>query len=263
MNDPRLLDGELVVLGRIMPASNQTFFGELVLDEREEGDRTRVVYKPSAGERPLWDFPDGTLANREYAAWLVSDDLGWDVVPPTVLRDGPAGWGMVQLWCEPDENVSAVDLVPEGAVPRGFLHVLDAYDGDDRPVSLVHEDSAALRRMAVFDAIVNNTDRKGGHVLAMTDGHRYGVDHGICFHVEDKLRTVLWGFAGGPLAEEELTALEALTASLRSGRLAEELPTLLTAREVDRTLARADRLLRFGCLPVSHGGWPSIPWPPF
>ncbi len=160
-----------------------------------------------SGERPLWDFTDGTLAFREYAAWVVSDALGWDVVPPTVLRDGPAGSGMVQLWCEPDGGVDAVDIVPEGAVPDGYLHVLDAVDDRDRPVTLVHEDTRPLRRMAIFDVVVNNTDRKGGHVLAMADGHRFGVDHGVCFHTDDKLRTVLWGWAGDPLSDEETGAL--------------------------------------------------------
>ena len=106
---------------------------------------------------------------------------------------------MAQVWCEPDAGVEAVDLCPEGRCPRGSCHVLDAEDGDDRPVSLVHEDSEALRRMAVFDVLVNNADRKGGHVLAMADGHRYGVDHGVCFHEDHKLRTVLWGWAGEPL----------------------------------------------------------------
>ncbi len=189
-----LLEDQLVVLGRIMPASNHTFLTRL-------GDSgVQCVYKPSSGERPLWDFTDGTLAAREYAAWVVSDHLGWDVVPPTVLRDGPAGPGMVQLWMESEESAEGepdpVDVVPEGPLPPGFLHVLDATGGRDEPVMLVHEDSPPLRRMAVFDLVVNNTDRKGGHVLPMAGGHRHGVDHGVCFHTEDKLRTVLWGWAG-------------------------------------------------------------------
>ena len=195
-----LLDGQLVVLGRIMPASNHTFLTRL----GDEG--VQCVYKPSSGERPLWDFTDGTLAAREYAAWVVSDHLGWDVVPPTVLRDGPAGPGMVQLWMEPEEAPRTppdpVDVVPEGPVPPGYLHVLDATGGRDEPVELVHEDSEPLRRMAVFDIVTNNTDRKGGHVLPMPDGHRYGVDHGVCFHTEDKLRTVLWGWAGQRLSAD-------------------------------------------------------------
>ena len=186
-----LLTGELTLHGRVMPASNATFVGEV--------DGVRVVYKPVAGERPLWDFPDGTLAGREVASYAVSEALGWNVVPHTFLRDGPHGLGMVQRWQEPDDAQAAVDLVREGRVPAGWLHVFDGVDEHDRGVALVHEDSAPVRRMAVFDVLVNNADRKGGHVLAMTDGHRYGVDHGVTFHVENKLRTVLWGWMGEPL----------------------------------------------------------------
>ncbi len=267
-----LLDGELVVVGRILPASNHTFLARL----GEHG--VQCVYKPVSGERPLWDFTDGTLAAREYAAWVVSDHLGWGVVPPTVLRDGPAGPGMVQLWMEPetspetgpesgpetgpDEQPDPVDLVPEGHVPPGFVRVLDAHAGDDQPVTLVHEDSTALRRMAVFDIVTNNTDRKGGHVLAMPDGHRYGVDHGVCFHVEDKLRTVLWGFAGQRLSAEERAGIECVVEGLHGG-LRERLEELLTVAEVDAVDRRCRRLLRDGSFPVPAAGWPSIPWPAF
>ncbi|MBV9830917.1 MAG: SCO1664 family protein [Marmoricola sp.] len=255
-----LLEEPLVVLGRIMPASNHTFFARL-------GDAgVQCVYKPRSGERPLWDFTDGTLAAREYAAFVVSRTLGWDVVPPTVLRDGPSGPGMVQLWMEPAEPAPGcpdpVDIVPEGRVPEGFLHVLDATGGNDEPVQLVHEDSAPLRRMAVFDLITNNTDRKGGHVLPMADGHRYGVDHGVCFHTDDKLRTVLWGWAGRPFHDAEREGIERVADGLR-GDLREELEELLTVREVDAMARRCARLARTGAFPVPHGGWPAIPWPPF
>ena len=255
-----LRDGQLVVLGRIMPASNHTFLTRL----GDEG--VQCVYKPSSGERPLWDFTDGTLAAREYAAWTVSDHLGWNVVPPTVLRDGPAGPGMVQLWMEPEEGPEdapdPVDVVPQGQVPPGFLHVLDATGAHDEPVSLVHEDTEPLRRMAVFDIVINNTDRKGGHVLPMADGHRYGVDHGVCFHTEDKLRTVLWGWAGQSLTPAECAGVEHLLDGL-DGRLRERLEELLTVREVDAVERRCQRLLRSGRFPRPSGGWPSIPWPPF
>jgi uncharacterized repeat protein (TIGR03843 family) len=255
-----LLDGQLVVLGRIMPASNHTFLTRL----GDEG--VQCVYKPSSGERPLWDFTDGTLADREYAAWVISDHLGWNVVPPTVLRDGPAGRGMVQLWMEPEEGPDnepdPVDVVPEGEVPPGFLHVLDATGGDDEPVVLVHEDSEPLRRMAVFDIVTNNTDRKGGHVLPMRDGHRYGVDHGVCFHTDDKLRTVLWGWAGRPLTTAETAGVQGIVDGL-DGDLRERLDDLLTVREVDAIARRCERLLRAGRFPIPAGGWPSIPWPPF
>src|SRR4051794_40322959 len=253
--------GELELQGRIMPASNATFFGEAVL----EGLRVACVYKPVAGERPLWDFPTHTLANRERAAYLVSEALGWDVVPLTLLRDGPHGTGMVQLWCEPadtGEALDAVDLCPVDAVPQGWLHVLDATDGAGRDVALVHEDSPALRRMAVFDAVVNNADRKGGHVLAMTGGHRYGVDHGVSFHVEDKLRTVLWGWAGEPLTDQDRACLGQLSGQLE-GDLRERLADLVTPHEGEATRRRVKRLLRVGTLPEPGQGWRAIPWPPF
>ena len=246
----------LVVVGRIMPASNHTFLARL------GDDGTQVVYKPTSGERPLWDFTDGTLAYREYAAWVVSDHLGWDVVPPTVLRDGPAGPGMVQLWMDPEEDAEPVDVVPEGPVPPGYLHVLDATGGRDEPVMLVHEDSAPLRRMAVFDLVTNNTDRKGGHVLAMPGGHRHGVDHGVCFHTDDKLRTVLWGWAGQQLSATERAGVECVLDGL-AGHLRERLEDLLTVREVDAIERRCRRLLGRGRFPVPAGGWPAIPWPPF
>jgi uncharacterized repeat protein (TIGR03843 family) len=249
-----LLGGELTLHGRIMPASNATFLGEV--------GGTRVVYKPRAGERPLWDFPDGTLAERERASYLLSEALGWDVVPLTLLRDGPHGPGMIQVWKDVDDEQTAVDIVVAGEVPEGWLHVFDGLDDHDRSVSLVHEDGLALRRMAVFDVLVNNADRKGGHVLAMADGHRYGVDHGVTFHVDDKLRTVLWGWCGEPLTDEELDGIRRLRAAL-GGDLGEELSHLLAVEEVEATLRRCDRLARLGVLPAPSGGWPSIPWPPF
>ncbi|GAB2862574.1 SCO1664 family protein [Nocardioides pacificus] len=240
--------------GRVMPASNATFIGEI--------DDVRVVYKPVAGERPLWDFPDGTLAQREVAAYAVSRALGWDVVPLTFLRDGPHGPGMVQLWQEPDEEQTAVDIVAEGEVPAGWCRVFDGVDGNDSPVSLIHEDTAPLRRMAIFDVLVNNGDRKGGHVLAMDDGHRYGVDHGVSFHVEDKLRTVLWGWAGQDLLPDELDAVRRV-AEAAEGSLGAELAELVTADELAAFVRRCALLVRHGAMPAPGGGWPSIPWPPF
>lgn len=248
------LTGELVLHGRVLPASNATFVGAV--------GGTTVVYKPVAGERPLWDFPDGTLAGREVAAYLVSEALGWNVVPFTFLREGPHGPGMVQVWQEPDDAVVAVDLVAEGRVPAGWCRVFDGLDGHDRPVSLVHEDSAALRRMAVFDVVVNNADRKGGHVLAMPDGHRFGVDHGVTFHVEDKLRTVLWGWLGQPLTDPERTGVGALLAAL-DGPLRGRLSALVSPDEVAALGGRCEALLRRGTLPAPSGQWPAIPWPPF
>jgi uncharacterized repeat protein (TIGR03843 family) len=169
---------------------------------------------------------------------------------------------MVQLWQEPDESQAAVTLVPEGSVPEGYLHVFDGYDAQDRPISLVHEDTAALRRIAVLDVVLNNADRKGGHVLEMADGHRYAIDHGIAFHDEPKLRTVLWGWLGERLTTEEVEAVTRVRTAL-AGDLGERLSFLLTDLEIDCIARRCDRLLARGELPGPPAGGPAIPWPPF
>jgi len=255
MSTDDLVTGELTVTGRIRTASNATFLGTI-------GDVT-VVYKPVAGESPLWDFPDGTLADREVAAYLVSETLGWGVVPRTWLRDGPLGEGMVQLWKEPDPEQDAVDLVATDEVADdGWRTVLEGRDETGRSVTLVHEDSAALRRMAVFDVIVNNADRKGNHVLAMADGHRHGVDHGLTFHSDHKLRTVLWGWLGDDLSAEELEGVDRVNAGL-DGDLGESLAELITADEVASLVARCSALRSAGQFPAPAGEMPAVPWPLF
>ncbi len=226
-----LRQGELSVEGRLVDASNATLYCTATL-----GDVTAaVVYKPVRGERPLWDFPDGTLAGREVSAYLVSHATGWDLVPPTVMRDGPFGAGMCQLWVDVDEQV---DLA-----------------------ALARSDHPDLRRMAVLDAVINNADRKGGHLLPR-DGRVQGVDHGICFSAEDKLRTLLWQWRGMRLNEEAVEVLSALRAELEGG-LGEALHELLTVTEVRATTARVDRLLASGRHPHPSPDWPAIPWPPF
>ena len=227
-----LLDGEIDLEGRMLDASNVTLVGYIRTGELE----AECVYKPVAGERPLWDFPDGTLAGREVSAALISEATGWRVVPPTVLRDGPFGPGMVQLWVDGDPDV---DLA-----------------------AFVRSDDPGLRRMAVFDAVVNNADRKGGHIIPTSAGHVYGVDHGICFSVDPKLRTLLWRWAGKPLPAEALEVLEKLTGDLL-GDLGEQLHEHLTRREVRRTQQRVAELLRTGRHPQPSGDWPALPWPPF
>ena len=250
-----LLDGELELVGRITVASNATFLATI--------DEVSVVYKPVAGERPLWDFPDGTLANREVAAYLVSESFGWDVVPLTVLRDGPLGPGMVQLWQQPDAEQDPVDIVPAAKVPaEGWRTVFQGIDEDDRPLTLIHEDSPALRRMAVLDIVVNNADRKGGHVLPTEQGHRFGVDHGVSFHVEHKLRTVLWGWQGDPLDADEVAGVERVRADLH-GDLGRRLADLLTDDELFALSRRCERLLRHGVFPGPRGDMPAFPWPFF
>jgi uncharacterized repeat protein (TIGR03843 family) len=225
----------------------------------------QCVYKPVRGERPLWDFPDGTLAGREVAAYSVSHASGWDVVPPTVLRDGPFGPGMVQIWVdtvEDAEESTLVDVMAPEALPPGWLRVLDALGSDGEPVVLGHADDPRLRRMTVLDVVLNNADRKGGHVLPLPDGTVHGVDHGVTFHVESKLRTVLWGWAGEALRDSELEVLQRLGAEL-DGELGTTLGSLLTRAEVRATQRRIDRLVTVGHLPFPDEGWPAIPWPPF
>lgn len=245
---------DLTIKGRIMPASNATFLGEL--DGRE------VVYKPVAGERPLWDFPDGSLAHREIAAHLLSAASGWDIVPRTWWDEGPHGPGMFQEWQEVDPDHDAVTLVGAGETPAGWLEVMDGLDERDRPITLVHEDSAALRRMAVYDVLINNADRKGGHVLAMTDGRRLGVDHGVAFHHDPKLRTVLWGWAGTVLTDDETVVVQAVLTAVR-GDLGEQLGFHLAEHEIVALERRTERLLAAGTLPRPTGPGPAIPWPPF
>jgi uncharacterized repeat protein (TIGR03843 family) len=258
--------GEVTVIGRIRSASNATFLCEAHLGELQ----AHCVYKPIAGEAPLWDFPDGTLAGRELAAYLVSSALGWNIVPYTIIRDGPAGRGMLQLWVdqpgdevgdEPAPGPDLVDLLPAGHIPPGFLPVLRAYDYAGDEVTLVHADDIRLRRMAVFDVLINNADRKGGHILCGVDGHVYGVDHGVSLHVQDKLRTVLWGWAGKPVDDETLETVAGLRDQLRNG-LGERLCEHITDREVDALHGRTVALLENPVMPTPDRRRP-IPWPAF
>jgi uncharacterized repeat protein (TIGR03843 family) len=253
-----LRQGEITVAGRLVEASNATLFCDI-----DDGTNSaHCVYKPIAGERPLWDFPDGTLAAREVAAYAVSEATGWSIVPPTILRDGPFGPGMCQLWVEVDPVVSLVDVLSPEDLPNGWLCVLDALGAGGRPVVLGHADDARLRRMALLDAVLNNADRKGGHVLPLPDSRVLGVDHGVSFHVEGKLRTVLWGWAGQRIDPAETACLEGVLAAL-DGDLGAELATLLTRSEVAATRRRTERLLAVRRFPLPPEGWPAIPWPPF
>jgi uncharacterized repeat protein (TIGR03843 family) len=226
-----LTGGELRIIGQLWVSSNNAMLGVASAG----GVEAACIYKPVAGERPLRDFPDGTLARREVAAFAVSRASGWGIVPPTVLRDGPFGLGMVQLWI------------------RG--------DGETDPVALVVESDPRLRRIAVFDAAVNNTDRKAGHLVPVPGGHIYGVDHGVTFSPVPKLRTVLWEWRGQPFLEEEAQVLGALRAGLEAG-LGDDLRALLDPIEVAATMRRIDRLLAAGVFPQPDPRWPAMPWPP-
>lgn len=236
-----LREGEIEVVGRIVGSSNNALLVRVSRpcpdDEPAPPQVLEAIYKPRMGERPLDDFPTGTLARREVAAWHVSEAMGWDIVPPTILREGPFGEGMLQAFVEADETVDVV--------------------------AMVVEDDPRLRRMATFDAAVNNTDRKGGHILPVDGGrHVHGVDHGVTFSVVPKLRTVLWGWRGDPFDDDERAGLERLREALE-GELAGVLGELLHRREIATTTRRVERLLADGCFPFPSPTWPAVPWPPF
>jgi uncharacterized repeat protein (TIGR03843 family) len=236
----RILDalqaGDLEVLGWLAGSSNNAMVVRVV----PPGDLLGV-WKPTAGERPLFDFPIGTLTRREVAAYLVSEALGWAIVPPTLHRIGPHGEGMLQQWIETDAHADVVDMV----------------NGDD----------PRLRRIAVFDAVVNNTDRKAGHLLPLPDGHLHAVDHGVTFSVVPKLRTVLWAWEGEPFDADERTGLsrvhDTLGTSAAPGPLAVALAELLFEGEIEATRGRVDALLATGRFPSPSPDWPAIPWPPY
>jgi hypothetical protein len=233
-----LRQGAIEVVGRLVAASNATLLVTVSGDLPGRGRVTAAaIHKPVRGERPLWDFPEGTLAAREVAAHAVSQASGWDIVPPTVLRaDGPYGQGMLQLWVETRDDID--------------------------PAALLGTRDVRLRRIAVFDAVVNNADRKAGHLLVRPDGRVQGVDHGVTFHVEAKLRTVLWEWRGTRLGRSELAVLRALAVRLGPGEdLGRALGELLAPDEVAATRERVGDLLRSGRFPEPAPDWPAIPWP--
>jgi uncharacterized repeat protein (TIGR03843 family) len=223
-----ITEGELVVEGRFVDASNATLFAIAKLGN----DEVKVIYKPIAGERPLWDFPDGNLAQRERAAYVISEALGLHIVPFTILRDGPFGPGSVQEWIEMDEEFDVV-----------------AFASAQTP---------QLRKMVLLDAIINNTDRKYGHILVDAAGSIYGCDHGVTFHADPKLRTVLWQWAGEELSVGEIAVLN------ESLVMAETiLGELITVDEITALKERASQMIDSGTFPYPSDEWPSIPWPPF
>jgi uncharacterized repeat protein (TIGR03843 family) len=227
-----LKEGELVVTGRLIDASNATLLAQSTLD----GQSIKCIYKPIAGERPLWDFPDGNLAQRELAAYLISEYLEIHVVPLTILRDGPFGQGMVQQWIDIDFDIDLAEFFSQ--------------------------DDARLRKMALFDAVINNTDRKIGHLLPHPDGRLYGCDHGVTFHHEYKLRTVLWQWAGDDLTEYEVSSLQALQEILETDKNT-TLQSLITPIELLALKSRIHDLIKARTFPLPSTDWPAIPWPAF
>jgi hypothetical protein len=227
-----LRDGEVDMLGRMPWSSNATFLVNLALDD----DEMLAIYKPQRGERPLWDFPRGTLCHREVAAFEVSEALGWNLVPDTVLRDGPAGVGMMQRFVE--------------------------HDPEEQYYTLLEEHADVFRRMAAFDIVINNTDRKGGHCIrALEDGRIFGIDHGVSFHAQWKVRTVIWEFGGEAIPPDVCHDLHRFAAQLRAGDVSEHLVDTLDRFELDALRARTEHLLVTGQLPQADHDYHCYPWP--
>lgn len=255
-----LSTGDLEVEGRLWDSSNSAV---RVLC-RDGGDSVRAVYKPLRGESPLWDFARGTLGRREVATAIVDEHLEWRCVPPTVWReDGPLGPGSLQAWVDADQESAPVEVLESTLVKPPWLVIAEGEGARGDHVCLVHEDSAALRRIALLDCIVNNADRKGGHVLRAASGPDpgavVGIDHGLTFHVEPKLRTVLWGWAGQGIDEWALRDLARLAETWDD--LAARLETLLTMAEIVSAHDRLLELLSTGEFPTPDGAWPALPWP--
>lgn len=237
------------VIGQMVNASNST----LVVESNED----RFIYKPCSGERPLWDFPDHTLHLRERAAYVTSELLGWDVVPETTIQEGPYGIGSFQKWIDAEPNT--VDIFPPNTVPEGWLTIITGIDEEGNQVTLAHEDSSRLQQIAVFDALVNNADRKAGHLLTDVAGNTFGIDHGVTFNEEDKLRTVLWGWIGQNFSSDYLSDLEILKDKIPGSELEE----LLNRSEIAALVERAETLLAQKVMPSPSPHWPAVPWPVF
>ena len=224
-----LQSGDIEMLGRMPWSSNATFLVKL----ERAGMETLAIYKPRRGERPLWDFPRGTLCQREVAAHLVSEAVGWRIVPLTILRDGPAGAGMVQRFVDHD--------------PEEHFFTLRERFGD------------VFRRFALFDVVINNADRKSGHCLRDRRGHVWGIDHGVSFHCAVKLRTVIWDYEGEPIVPADLEALERLLSCLDAD-LGAELTALLSGAERQALEDRLAWLLSEQVFPQPLTEYP-YPWP--
>lgn len=238
------------VLGQIEGASNAVLLVEI--------DGQRFSYKPQSGETPLWDFPDGTLGRREVAVARIDSILGWGLIPATIwANSGPFGPGAVQRWVEHDPTDGPIELFPSAGVPSDWVPVVAGTDADGGQLVLAHQKSLDLMRLVVLDALVNNADRKGGHVLRCTDGRIAAIDHGVCLHEETKLRTVLWGFASSTISDEIL-------ADLADADLATDNPHAwpgLSDQERKALASRRDSLLSDAIFPMPSGEWPALPWP--
>jgi uncharacterized repeat protein (TIGR03843 family) len=253
-----LTHGSLELVTQLDAGQNAVFKAVVELD----GLSVSCVYKPIRGERPLWDFPDGNLASREAATFLVSQSMGLTAVPVTVLRDGPLGLGACQQWIDNDpEQVSAlIDIRPVDEFPASWRAVVRGVDQNGAEVVFGHADDVRLQRLALLDAVVNNADRKAGHLFVTEQGTVFGIDHGLTFNAAPKLRTVLWGWLDEAIPVAELDMLAQLEHDL-ANHLGHELERYLSKVEVQACLDRVVALRATKIFPRPSPQWPALPWP--
>lgn len=244
-----ILPNQVQVIGQLSNASNATLLVEV--------SQTRFVYKPMQGERELWDFPTGTLYLRERAAYLVSQLLAWDVVPETIIGHGPYGIGSFQAW--KDAEVTQVDIFSPDQIPTDWIKVFSGFDENGNQVALAHSANEQLAKIALFDVLINNADRKAGHLLTDVQNKIWAVDHGVTFSVEPKLRTVLWGWIDQEIKAEFLADLKTALPLFEKSELTE----LLSPSEFDQFISRAENLLSDKRYPTPNPQWPAVPWPVF
>jgi uncharacterized repeat protein (TIGR03843 family) len=226
IDDNLFLNGELEIIGRLVDASNASLLCKLP-------GEVKVIYKPIAGERPLWDFPDGNLASREVAAYYISEVGNFNVVPKTVLREGPFGIGAIQKWVETSEEADVIEIA--------------------------QSQDSQIRKLALFDTVINNADRKFGHILITPEQNIFGCDHGVSLHEENKLRTVIWQFAEQNLSEQEIAQLEELLVAMDR----KVLSNYLTKSEIEAIFTRIRSLIEMGRFSSPNPNWPAVPWPPY
>ena len=236
-------------LGQLSNASNATLLIEL--------NDQKYIYKPQSGERQLWDFPTGTLYQRERAAFVISNLLGWNLVPETLISQGSYGIGSFQKWVEAQTEL--VDIFTPDQVPENWLQITSGISEDGKQVVLAHADSDQLMKLAVFDAIVNNADRKAGHILTNSDQQVWAIDHGVTFNVEPKLRTVLWGWLGQAIPDVLIEDLKVLESELDDS----EIPLLVNPDEFLELKYRISELVETKIFPSPNPKWPAVPWPIF
>lgn len=252
-----LLSGEIEIEGLIPDSSN----GALKVLVCNSEQNIHAIIKPEVSIRPLWDFPDIDLNNREYATYLLDRALGLHYVPETVMRNVKGiGNSLIQEWVEESDNDLIIVKSPED-IPKDYLKVLQGYDELNKLITLAHKDDRDLRNLCLFDLVINNADRKGGHLLLDADNKMWAIDHGVSWHQESKIRSVLWGWIDVAFNDEDITLLENAKNVLQTWK--EQDFEYLSEIEIEQAIKRVNELLEINAFPQPGDQWPAVPWPIF